>query len=1305
MSGTALDSWEVENPVPSLEGGAEAGQGTDGSGVIMFNNYTKGEVEGKLAGNDIRNEDETQARTRSNIQKRKARGSDMGSSKPSSAASRTRRHQSGDPSRPQSSNSMVNFSSDEPVPDANSSTATKRPRRKKRRRRKHDKGEKMHNNKPNRKSAKLLSVNDMFKLGFGKQHSGHLNAHRGHTPRKTSGYTLAEAGPGTRVFALTGTPRLGKETLVDTLLDFPIPDPRERPRTVSPRTRKAREAQWNKMREDAEMIRRAVSRGTRRSSLASAGGADDGRATTAGSMNPEDPAVTLLKEKQASEDREIKEALASSMGLTVEEMDALDASANADTEDAINEYLEAFHRIDADGSGSLSPEELKSVMNELGEDMNEAELEEMIREADTDGDGEIDYDEFTGMMRARKRRELLARNMTKAQAGHRKNSSRGHRTLQHSERKSIIPEVNDGSAMLAQFEEMTGTRQSYPQGGAPSLPPLQLSKATIAKRHIRNGAVASSQFMDRFLTRPTPHVLKTGAAASADKLRIQLTKAQDIIHMLDKKVEEGIEWVQQNCPVTNIKAQLYCQKWGLEKLTELFNKIAYRQMIAAIEKWCEFVDYHVNQEKAENYLKFKGSRRLVKMLEDFDLKQKAGGWDKWVHVMLAERQLEQNKAATDINRVVRGFLGRRRVLNICTGRAAIEIQRVARGRMGRNRYKKIWQEHREEWAAMVIQVRYRGYKGKQLGKIIMKKKREYDAACVLQRAWRGFEGRRITRLIAQKKKELEAVLYIQGAWRSRVARKLVATMRAAIAEEESALYIQAWWRAVLGYREGQARLIAHRTQVAREEAALKIQGAWRIFAARKKVEHARLVRACLRVQCAWRCKKGRFTLHLKRAAKKELEREEAEAASKMQSLFRGRNARRRIAQQKEEANAATTIQGRFRSRMAKKTLAQKRYQAEQSRKRSEQRALEDRMALRIQCAWRGKQGRLGAHLRAQAQKARDEEEAKAAQAIQARIRGRLTRKEIREADEKRRKEAEAAIQQAKRDKAKATEEAHAAQLIQARFRGQQARSEIDELRAAKALEDQRKFEDEMAAEQRKKEAEEQAAKEAAMKKQLELLKKQKEQEEAEQAHAAVMIQQRIRARAAQNELQKRKEQHALELAAETDAAARAKLRERQQREIAAVKLQQQFRSRHARKEVAARRAKLEADKRRLAAEALRHKQDLAALKIQGMARRWQARRDMKKKLDDRQKEIEAKLKAEQEAVEQVSSHLFHNYHKIVWIKITSCKYILVQTHAHMHFCPHLFLYPHLFICKWKFHRSMLLLYSRNECVSCKPKNL
>lgn len=417
-------------------------------------------------------------------------------------------------------------------------------------------------------------------------------------------------------------------------------------------------------------------------------------------------------------------------------------------------------------------------MHELGEDMNEKELEDMIAEADHDGDGEIDYDEFTSMMRARKRRELLARNMTQAQASKRKrsNSFRGQGG-ETGPAPSQLHKLEDGSGLetmtTALFDEFA---QKYPNNGkVAGLPPLQLSRATVAKRHMRDAP--TKQFIDRYLTRPTPHVLKSGSAANVEVLRIQLTKAQDIIQQLDVKVAEGIEWVQQHCPVTNIKAQLYCQKWGLEKLTNLFNKIAYRQMIAALEKWSEYVDYENNQAKAENYMKWKGSRRLIKMLEDFDTKQKAGGWDKWVHVIENEKRKEQHHGATTIERVARGFLGRRRVLNICTGRAAIEIQRVGRGCIGRRHYLKIYTKHRREWAATVIQHRYRGYQGRLIGRIIAQKKKEHDSACILQRAWRGFEGRRITRLIQLQKLKIKSAVYIQNMWRTRVSRQLVNDMR------------------------------------------------------------------------------------------------------------------------------------------------------------------------------------------------------------------------------------------------------------------------------------------------------------------------------------------------------------------------------------------------------------------------------------------------------------------------------------------------------------------------------------------------
>ena len=50
--------------------------------------------------------------------------------------------------------------------------------------------------------------------------------------------------------------------------------------------------------------------------------------------------------------------------------------------------------FDRDKSGSVTASELKHVMNNLGEQVTDEEVEEMIREADADGDGELSFEDF-----------------------------------------------------------------------------------------------------------------------------------------------------------------------------------------------------------------------------------------------------------------------------------------------------------------------------------------------------------------------------------------------------------------------------------------------------------------------------------------------------------------------------------------------------------------------------------------------------------------------------------------------------------------------------------------------------------------------------------------------------------------------------------------------------------------------------------------------------------------------------------------------------------------------------------------------
>ena len=67
--------------------------------------------------------------------------------------------------------------------------------------------------------------------------------------------------------------------------------------------------------------------------------------------------------------------------------------------DPREEMMKAFRLFDDDESGKISFKNLKRVAKELGENMTDDEIAEMIEEADRDGDGEIGEEEFMRIMR------------------------------------------------------------------------------------------------------------------------------------------------------------------------------------------------------------------------------------------------------------------------------------------------------------------------------------------------------------------------------------------------------------------------------------------------------------------------------------------------------------------------------------------------------------------------------------------------------------------------------------------------------------------------------------------------------------------------------------------------------------------------------------------------------------------------------------------------------------------------------------------------------------------------------------------
>ncbi|MFX0071873.1 MAG: EF-hand domain-containing protein [Candidatus Hermodarchaeota archaeon] len=60
---------------------------------------------------------------------------------------------------------------------------------------------------------------------------------------------------------------------------------------------------------------------------------------------------------------------------------------------------QAFEICDKDDSGYITLDELKRIMSEVGENLNEKQIRLMLKEADLDGDNRINFEEFIQLMK------------------------------------------------------------------------------------------------------------------------------------------------------------------------------------------------------------------------------------------------------------------------------------------------------------------------------------------------------------------------------------------------------------------------------------------------------------------------------------------------------------------------------------------------------------------------------------------------------------------------------------------------------------------------------------------------------------------------------------------------------------------------------------------------------------------------------------------------------------------------------------------------------------------------------------------
>ncbi|KDO27206.1 hypothetical protein SPRG_07455 [Saprolegnia parasitica CBS 223.65] len=217
------------------------------------------------------------------------------------------------------------------------------------------------------------------------------------------------------------------------------------------------------------------------------------------------------------------------------------------------------------------------------------------------------------------------------------------------------------------------------------------------------------------------------------------------------------------------------------------------------------------------------------------------------------------------------------------------------------------------------------------------------AARILQRAMRCFSWRQRCRahhqvVLAHHRKQEAAARKLQTIYRGRaarsVARRLRQEMAACIAERErAATELQ---RALRRRRERRLFFDRVHRRVAEAAAATRVQ---RRFRARRAMlqhqtfqllQHKKaLVVAARKVQSAWRCKQGRMGMQMLKFLKDAEFEARSAAATKLQTVYRGRRARQQAAQLQSDA---------MRRLLAQATLLHA-------------------SATQIQAGWRGKKGR------------------------------------------------------------------------------------------------------------------------------------------------------------------------------------------------------------------------------------------------------------------------------------------------------------------------------------------------------------
>lgn len=333
--------------------------------------------------------------------------------------------------------------------------------------------------------------------------------------------------------------------------------------------------------------------------------------------------------------------------------------------------------------------------------------------------------------------------------------------------------------------------------------------------------------------RSTPRVLRpaaweadrTGeapAAPSLADLRAALAAAESNGRAFEEATREDVKWAMANCDTDtlSLRGQVFVKNDAVRRLVRCVAGVHGQRCARAWRQWRSWHALAAHADRVTLYVSYCSCVKIVAVLGGFQDRALADNLRRWRSACSEQRLGEREAAVLEVQRLVRGRLGRNKATRARAAHCFALLMRVVRAFLLRRRTQKKALLRRMTEAADRVRRRWLSRKAIRAAAIIADGIRRVLAAPVVQRVWRGAAGRARARVRRRARDERGAAVAVQRRLRGVAGRGAAAAARSLAVAVRVAVRLEARHRG----RRGRRRAGARRKQ---RDAAFAMQRGWR----------------------------------------------------------------------------------------------------------------------------------------------------------------------------------------------------------------------------------------------------------------------------------------------------------------------------------------------------------------------------------------------------------------------------------------------------------------------------------------------